>query len=420
MRFICDIIRLIRANMTVQVLLATILGVVAGVVLGENAAFLKVFGITFIKIIIGFVGLLVFVSIINSIGKNRDISSLGKTLGIAVTSFLATSLLALIWANLVAGLWKVGDGVSLNATELTKTPEPMKFELTEFVLQFLPSTNPIDALGSGNMIQVIWYAALIGIAAMLVLNEAERKNDSHIMEVGNVFFAFTEFMDRSLQKILIYIVKFAPLGAFGSMAYSVGTHGAEVLIALSQLTGAVILAIALHQLLITALVKYTLKMPPLLFAKSMLKAQLVAFSSSSSAATLPVTIKVLTEKLGVPDRIATSVAPLGATVNMDGTLINIIVSTIFIANVMGHPLDTHMLITVSATSLMASVATAAVPGASLIMLATVLTVAGLPVEAIGIILAVDRILDMVRTACNIYTDGFTAVLVARMQEERKS
>ncbi|HLS60526.1 MAG TPA: dicarboxylate/amino acid:cation symporter, partial [Virgibacillus sp.] len=274
-------------------------------------------------------------------------------------------------------------------------------------LEIVPE-NPFQALAEANILQVIFFALFIGLAITLVGKKAD--------PVYHFFDGFAEIM----YSITGIIMKFAPIGIIGLLAPVVGEFGLSVLMPLIKVILAVFVACVIHAVVVySSAVKIYGKLSPLTFFKGIAPAAAVAFSTASSAGTLPVTLKNTQENLGVPNKISSFVLPLGATINMDGTAIYQGVAVVFIAQFYGLDLSFIQLLTVVLTTVLASIGTAGVPGAGLIMLTMVLTSIGLPLEGIALIAGIDRILDMMRTTINIVGDASAAVVVAGSERERQ-
>jgi DAACS family dicarboxylate/amino acid:cation (Na+ or H+) symporter len=344
---------------------------------------------------------LVLTSLVCGVISMSDVRALGR-LGIKTFAlYLATTAIALIIALSLATAISPGEGFALD-TDAAYEPRPAP-PLTQVIIDLIP-TNPIQALAEGEMLQIIVFAILLGFAMNLAGAAGER--------VGRVFVDLNEI----IIKMVLLVIRTAPLGVFALLTQTFATQGFG---ALSQLAGyaiAVVLALVLHvAITYTALLKLAGLNVRRFFVK-MRTAMTFAFSTSSSSATIPVTLETVEHKLGVRNSIASFTIPLGATINMDGTAIMQGVATVFIANAYGIDLSIADFMTVILTATLASIGTAAVPSAGLVMLAIVLQQVGLPVEGIGIILGIDRLLDMLRTAVNITGDATVTCFVARTEQ----
>jgi len=277
--------------------------------------------------------------------------------------------------------------------------------IKETLVNIVPS-NPIAAMAEGKMLQVILFAVLLGLA-MSKTGESGRR-------VLKVF----EDLNLIVMKLVTMLIQLAPYGVFCLMVTLGVTVGWSEITKLLAYFLTVVAALLLHMMLVYPLfLRFIAGVNPLIYLKKMREPMLVAFSSASSGATLPVTLRTVEHRVGVSNSVASFAVPLGATINMDGTAIMQGVATVFIAQFYGFMLGPQDYLLVILTASLASIGTAAVPGVGLIMLALVLGQVGLPLEGIGLIIGVDRILDMMRTAVNVTGDGMVATTVAKSENE---
>ena len=391
----------IKFNLVTQIFIAFILAIILGSVFGSSIDFLKPLGDLFLRLIKFIIAPLILSTLVVGVASSSDPKQLGRIGFKTVAYYLGTTAIAIVIGLAVAFMISPGNGVDISTDNLV-VPEAAVEEpegAIATLLNIIPE-NPFAALSDGNILQVIFFALFIGLAITFVGKKAQ--------PVYRFFEGFAEVM----YKITGIVMKFAPIGILGLLAPVVGQYGISVLLPLVKVIIAVYLACLLHALLAySAAVKVWGGMGPLHFFKGISPAALVAFSTASSAGTLPVTIKNTTENLGVPNKIASFVLPLGATVNMDGTAIYQGVAVIFIAQFYGLDLSLLQLLTVVLTTVLASIGTAGVPGAGMIMLAMVLTSVNMPLEGIALIAGIDRVLDMMRTSVNIVGDASAAVVV---------
>ncbi|MET3576409.1 dicarboxylate/amino acid:cation symporter [Bhargavaea ullalensis] len=394
-----------------NILIALVAGVLVGLVLNLFAPGLfakadvflfKPLGTIFLNLMKMLVVPVVFISIVLGtvgIGDPKKLGRIGaKTLGY----FLITTAIAIVIALAFALVVKPGSGGGFEtegiAYEANEAPP-----VSDTLLGIIP-TNPVGAMADGNMLQIIFFAALVGFGLAMLGEKTDRLK---------VLF---EQADRLVMFLITFIMGFAPFGAFGLIASAVGSQGFDALRAMGLYMGVVLGALVIHSIIVyggsVALIG---KRNPVWFFKNFFPAQVVAFSTASSAATLPISLKTAQERLKVPESISSFTQSLGATINMDGTAIMQGAAVVFIAQAFGIELTMGQLVTVVLTAVLASIGTAAVPGAGLIMLAMVLTSVGLPVEGIALVLGVDRLLDMVRTAVNITGDAACAVVVSQSE-----
>ncbi|WP_349408875.1 dicarboxylate/amino acid:cation symporter [Pseudalkalibacillus sp. SCS-8] len=401
-------------KLSVKIIIGLVLGIIVGLLLNVFApgAFdpidkfvLSPVGKLFLNLIKMLVVPIVFFSIALGAAGIGDPKKLGRIGGKTIGYFLITTTIALTIALGLASIIQPGAGGGFDTENANFEGSSEAPPVVDTILNIIP-TNPVDAMAQGEMLQIIAFAIFVGFA-VAVLGE-KTKAVRKLLEEGN--------------EILMYLVNIvmilAPYGAFALIASAIGNFGLDALQAMGLYFGTVLLALLLHAVITYGTAVSTLgKMNPLSFFKAFAPAMSVAFSTSSSSGTLPVSMKTAQENLKVPKQISSFVQPLGATINMDGTAIMQGVATVFIAQVYAVDLSMADLITVVLTAVLASIGTAGVPGVGLIMLAMVLNQVGLPVEAIGLVLGVDRLLDMTRTAVNITGDASCAVIVTKSEEK---
>jgi Na+/H+-dicarboxylate symporter len=349
---------------------------------------------------------IVFFSIALGTAGLGDPKKLGRIGLKTVSYFLVTTTLALIIGISLAYAFEPGNVGSFNTAEAefnAKDAPPV----SETLLNIIPS-NPIQAFAEGNMLQIITFSVFVGFALTMLGDKT--KGILNLVEQGNDLMMF----------LVNLVMKFAPYGTFGLIVSAVGSQGLDAIKAMGLYMSVVLLALLIHTIFVYgSSVAFLAKKNPLWFFKGFAPAMGVAFSTSSSNATLPISMSTAQNNLKVPEPISSFVQPLGATINMDGTAIMQGVATIFIAQVFNVDLSFTQLVTVVLTAVLASVGTAGVPGVGLIMLAMVLNSVGLPVEGIALIIGIDRLLDMTRTAVNITGDAACAVVVAETEAKRE-
>ena len=346
---------------------------------------------------------LVLVSLVCGSSSLADGASMGRLGGKSIGLYLFTTAVAISLALGLALFISPGEGGSASqAVEYTPRPSP---GLKETFLNIFP-TNPVQAMADGNMLQIIVFALLLGTAL-------GRSGDA-----GQRIRSLFEDLNGVLMRLIVMLISLAPFGVFFLMAKLFSEVGWRDIIELGKYFATVVLALIIHASVVyPALLLWLAKTNPIKFYKKMREPMLFAFSTSSSGATLPVTLRTVEKKLGVDNSIASFSVPLGATINMDGTAIMQGVATVFIAQYFHVDLVFTDYLMVILTATMASVGTAAVPGVGLIMLTMVLTQVGLPVEGIALIIGVDRLLDMTRTAVNVAGDAMVATTVAHSEKK---
>ncbi|WOV83296.1 dicarboxylate/amino acid:cation symporter [Sporosarcina jeotgali] len=397
----------LRFNLVTQIFTAFVLAIILGSIFGSKIDFLQPLGDLFLRLIKFVIAPLILSTLVVGVASMSDPKQLGRIGVKTIAYYLSTTAVAIIIGLAVAFLINPGTGVNITADE-GSIPEAAVAEPQSPIDTFLNivPTNPFEALASGNILQIIFFALFIGIAITMIGEKAA--------PVLTFFEGFAEIM----YKITGIIMRVAPFGILGLMAPVVGEYGLSVLLPLLKVVIAVYIACIVHALIVYSIAVKTIgKLSPITFFKGIFPAALVAFSTASSAGTLPVTIKNTTENLGVPKRIASFVLPLGATINMDGTAIYQGVAVVFIAQFFDLQLTFLQLLTVVLTTVLASIGTAGVPGAGMIMLAMVLNSVNMPLEGIALIAGIDRVLDMMRTSVNIVGDASAAVIVAGSERE---
>jgi Na+/H+-dicarboxylate symporter len=405
-----------KMPITTKILIAMCLGLLLGSLINPFAGDIEwiqtwlvdglfyVIGKMFVNALKMLVVPLVTFSLICGVCGIGDISALGRVGIKAFALYLLTTGLAITLALTIAILISPGEGFdnAISSTSFSPKPAP---PLTEVLVNIVPS-NPVQAFAKGNMLQIIFFVILFAIA-MLMAGEKGR----HLADLADK-------LNEVMMKVVTLVMDFAPIGVFFLMAKTFSEQGIGLIMPMIGYFSVVVFCLLLHGLGTFSLLVYFLaKLNPLMFFKKMRPAQIFAFSTASSNATIPVTLQAVEQRIGVNNATASFTVPLGATINMDGTAIMQGVATVFIANVYGIELGLADYVTVVGMSILASIGTAGVPGVGLIMLAMVFNQVGLPVEGIGLILGVDRILDMIRTVVNITGDATVTCIVARSENE---
>lgn len=344
---------------------------------------------------------LVFVSLICGTSSLSEPSQLGRLGGKSIGLYIITTALAISLAITMAIIVSPGEGLNLSTTATYEAKEAPG--LAQVIINMFPS-NPINAMAEGNMLQVIVFALLFGVALAMS------------GEAGNRLGSFFEDLNHVIMRLVTILMNLAPYGVFALMAKLFSEIGLETIASLIKYFMLVLVVLLIHAFVAYPLILKALTgLNPVKLLRKMRDAALFAFSTSSSSATLPVTLETARNKLGVDNSVASFTVPLGSTINMDGTAIMQGVATVFIAQVYGMDLSVSDYLMVIMTATLASIGTAGVPGVGLIMLAMVLTQVGLPVEGIALIIGVDRLLDMTRTAVNVTGDCTVACVVANSE-----
>lgn len=403
----------ISTNLTIKIVIGLLLGTIMGLLLRflpidpiiktfilENI--LQIGGTLFIDLMKMLVIPVVFVSLVYGCSSLGSISKLGRIGLKTFVLYLLTTVLAITLALTIASLFSLGKGIHIGipASFNPGAAPPLK----QVILGLIPS-NPIKAMAEGNMLQLIVFSMFLGSAMLLA--------GKHGTDVRNIFFNLNEV----LMRLVAIVMRVSPYGIFCLLAMVFAKQGLEVLIVLLQY-----FLIVLFVLSIQLFVSYSVilqligRLNPIPYYRKMYPALLFAFGVSSSNASIPVVLETLEDKLGVDNSVASFIVPLGATINMDGTAIMQGVATVFIAHVYQIDIGFSGYITVIAMATLASIGTAGVPGVGLITLGMVLQQVGLPLEGIALIIGVDRLLDMARTAVNVAGDAMVGCLVAKTEK----
>ncbi len=415
-----------KFGLTARILIGMISGILTGVILqelfGTSGDLLIPLGITTLSVNDFFVnGIfhvggsifvaslkmivvpLVFVSLVVGTCSLNDTSKLARLGGKSIGLYLMTTAIAITLAICLALLVGPGQGLNLPTDQSYAAKEAPGF--AQVLINMFP-TNPINSMAQGNMLQVIVFALLFGISMALAGKAGER--------LASIF----NDLNTVIMRLVVILMNVAPYGVFFLLAKLFTTLEYETIGSLIKYFFLVVFVLLLHAFVVYGtLLKAFTGLNPIVFFRKMRDAALFAFSTSSSGATLPVTMETATKKLGVKNSIASFTLPMGATLNMDGTAIMQGVATVFIAQVFAVDLALGDYLMVVLTATLASIGTAAVPGVGLIMLAMVLQQVGLPVEGIALIIGVDRLLDMTRTAVNVTGDCMVSCVVATSENE---
>jgi len=405
-----------KIKLPTQIFLGLVLGVIAGLIFREKVLIIEPIGTVFLRLITMIVVPLVFVSLMLGTASLGDVRKLGRIGAKTAAYFMATTVIAICVGLLLANTIQPGTGLSdgvkadlyrnyeASAADGIKRMEE-KPSVVEILTNIVP-TNPVAAFIEGNMLQIIFMALLFGVVLTMIPKE---KCD-----------LITRFMD-GINDILIQVVhiamRVAPYGVLALSAAVIGRYGVDILITLLKYSLVVVGGLLLYGLTFNSLAVSLLgRKNPLLFLKAAKEALIIAFSTSSSMATLPVAMESV-EHIGVKRTYSSFVLPLGATINMDGTALYQGVSAIFIAQIYGIPMGITEQVTIVLMAVLSSIGAAGVPMAGIIALALVLKQLGIPLEGIALILGVERLLDMVRTAVNVLGNMSCSVVIQQLEEK---
>lgn len=405
-----------KSNLTTKIFIGLILGAITGIILYNVPSctfkdtilldgILKILGKGFVRAMQMLVVPLVFCSLVCGSMAIGDTKKLGRVGIKTMVFYIATTAIAITIAIGVGKIINPGVGLDMSAVEIAETTINESKAFSDVLLDIIP-TNPITALSDGNMLQIILFAILVGI----ILASLKEKTAL----VGEFFSQCNDIM----MKMTMIIMKFAPIGVFSLIATTFSNIGWNVFLPMLKYILAVLLALVI-QCFITymLMLKGFTKLNPIKFLKKFATVMSFAFSTSSSNATIPLNIETLDNKIGVSENISSFTIPLGATINMDGTAIMQGVAVVFVAQAFNIDLNMTAYLTVILTATLASIGTAGVPGVGLITLSMVFEAVGLPVEGIGLIMGIDRILDMTRTAVNVTGDAVCTTIVAKQENE---
>ncbi|MDE0491161.1 dicarboxylate/amino acid:cation symporter [Psychrobacter sp. A3] len=404
-------------GLTGKIIVAMVLGIILGLFInysGLNAeggfvstyitnGFLAIIGKLFVNSLKMLVVPLVLISLICGVCGIGDIRLLGRIGTKTFLIYMMTTALAIATAIGLGFLFGIGKGmeVETEAAFEAKSAPP----LLDVFANIVPS-NPISAMANGDMLSIIFFAILIGISILMVGKPAKGLVQS------------LELINEVILKMVTIIMNLAPYGVFALLTKAMAELGLDLIWSLLGYVAVLIGSLAFHFFITMMIVlKLFSGLSIKTFLAKMREVQIFAFSTSSSNATIPITLRTVTKRMGVNNSVASFTVPFGATINMDGTAIMQGTATIFIANIYGIDLGLTEYLTVILMSVLASIGTAGVPGVGLIMLSMVFAQVGLPIEGIGLILGVDRILDMLRTAVNVGGDAAVTAIVAKSEEK---
>jgi Na+/H+-dicarboxylate symporter len=415
--------KLLKLPLYTKILIGLLSGILFGILanqLGFSAFvfnYIKPIGSAFIRLISMVVVPLVFASLLVGTASLNDIRKLGRIGAKTVAYYLCTTAIAITIGLLLANAFRPGTGLSEQAQKrlIQNSGETVgvqvetalkKPTLTDILLNIIP-TNPVKAFVEGKMLQIIFFALMTGICLSFIGSERSQP-----------VITFFESINEVVIQMVHIIMKIAPYGVFALISAVIADFGLDILFILLKYSIVVIVGLVLHVVVIYSLaIKVLGKQKIATFFRGIRPAQLIAFSTGSSSATLPVTMECTEKNLGVSREICSFALPLGATVNMNGTALYQGVSAVFIAQVYGMGLTMGQQLAVVLTATLASIGTAGTPAAGVMTLAIVLRSIGVPLEGIAIILGVERILDMCRTVVNITGDASCAVVVASTERE---
>ena len=398
-------------NLSVKIFIALVASVILGLIAGpEGLPFIKWWiapvGTIFINLIKMMIVPVVFTSLVvgmTSLGDTHTLGRIGiKTVGI----YLFTTAIAIVIGFAVALIGQPGAGMVMTGDATVTVKEAPS--IMQVFVNMVP-TNPVESMAKAQILPVIVFALFVGVGILQVGGEKSQ-----------VLIKFFDAAAEVCYKVIAMIMAVSPIGVFALLLPVVAAHGPKVLLPLISVVfcmafGSIVHVVGVYSLL----AKFGGKTSPMDFFAGMSEAMMISFTTCSSAGTLPVNMKNLQEKLGVSREVTSFVLPLGATINMDGTALYMGICSLFIANVFGVDLTFGQMVMIVFTGTLASIGTAGVPGAGLIMLAMVLQSVGLPIEGLALVAGIDRILDMFRTCLNVTGDGAVALLIDKDEQSRQ-
>jgi Na+/H+-dicarboxylate symporter len=388
-----------------RVIAALILGIITGFAWGPEAASIKWIGDFFIRAVKMLVVPLIFFSLVSGVAAIGDLRKLGKVGGRAMLLFVVTGQIA-VWLGLMLGSFaQPGIGVDTSAIQRGAIPEPSATSWTDMILSIVPE-SPVQVMADVQVLPLIVFALLIGIGILMAKEEGT--------PVAKIFDSGAVIM----QKVTMIVMELTPFGVFALMAWVAGVLGLDALQSLAKLValnyfGCLLIILVMY----SAMIRFLAKVPVVGFFRGMVDAMAVSYSTASSNATLPVTLRCTQRNLGVSPSVSSFVVSLGATINMNGTAMYLGLATLFGAQIFGVDLSWADYIMISVTATLGAIGAAGIPGAGLIMMALVFGSVGVPLETIAFVAGVDRIMDMMRTTTNVTGDAAVAVTVASMTGE---
>lgn len=401
--------RALKIELHWQILIALFLAVIFGYFFPSGVKYVSWMGTIFLRALNMVIIPLIFSSIISGVTNMGETENLKRLSLKTISYYMLTSTLAILSGLFIINLIKPGSGADLGFTESINGLAGESISVEDFFSRLVPE-NIIDSMAQGDILPVIFFAILFGF--FITTTKSKYKS------VLSIFF---EGVFEVMMKITLLIIKFAPYGIFGIVATEVAQNSdklANIAGSLSIYALSVVAGLLFHALItLPLIVRFIGKAKPYSHLRNMFTPLLTAFSTSSSSATLPLTMNAVENNSGVSNKISSFTLPLGATINMDGTALYECMAAMFIAQVYGVDLTFTQQVFLVAVTLLTSIGVAGIPMASLIMIVVVLGTMGLPAEGIGLILAVDRPLDMLRTSVNVWSDSCGAVVIARTEKE---
>ena len=384
---------------------ALVLGILVGLYWGEGANNIKWIGDLFIRAIKMLVVPLIFFSLVSGVAAIGDLKRLGDVGGKALGLFVMTGMISVSIGLTMGTIFRPGDNLNIEIPQGADIPEPTVTSATEMILSIIPE-NPIMTMAQGQILPLIIFALLFGVALL-------RAGESAAPTVRNVDAAAS-----IMQQMTMMVMELTPFGVFALMAWVTGTFGWEALLPLAQMVGlnyagCFIIIFVVYPIIIKGIAK----LPVIDFFRGVIDALAIAFSTASSNAALPVTLRCVQRNLGVSKSVSSFTVALGATINMNGTAMYLGLVALFGAQLYGIELSWTSYLLIAVTATLGSVGAAGIPGSGLIMMSLVLSSIGVPLETIAFVAGINHIMDMMRTMTNVTGDATVAVAVGRMANE---
>ena len=398
-------------KLTTQILISMILGIFCGVLLQDSTLVFKPIGDMFIRLLNMVMLPLVFSSLVVGVVNIGNVQSLGRLGTRTSIYYISTTFIAVLIGLIMVNFIEPGVGATIDITEINapiQLYENSSESITVLkILEEIVPSNLFETLSQENMLGIIFIALVFG-SALLAMGTSGSQLKKIIEEFNSVFLKITD-----------WIMVLAPLGVFALVAYMVGNTGFESLKPIFFYVVTVLVALVTHLLFtLSGILLVIVKYSPIVFFKKMFPAIATAFSTDSSIVTLPVTMECIEKNIGVSKKVSSFMLPLGATINMDGTALYEAVAVVFIAQVFGYDMTIAQQLIIMLTAMLASVGAAGIPSAGLVTMVIVLRSVNLPLEGIGLLLPVDRLLDMFRTTVNIISDSCGAMVIATLEGEQ--
>lgn len=386
-----------------RIMIGFVLGIIAGFIFGEKSSMFNFLGTILTNLLMMVVAPLVLCLLVCAAGDMGDAKRLGRIGVKSVAIFLSSTALAIVLGLVISNLINIGSGISLNV-EVAKVEQQETVSMLDTLINIIPK-NIFKSLAEGDLLQIIFFALIFGFCL------------SRLGDTGKKLLEIFEAGQKAMEKLTDIVLQFTPYGVFGLMANIIGTNGADILIPYIKSIIALYLTAVIYLIFVQGFLMVGLigKISPIKFFKTMKEPMAFVFATCSSVATIPLNLESV-KKLGVDEETANFVIPFGAVVNMNGTAIYQAVAVVFTAQVFGIDLSFTQQVMVMLTATLASIGTAGIPGSGLVMLTIVLSSVNLPMEAIGLLAGIDRILNMGRVVPNIVGDAATSIIVARTEK----